>query len=178
MIRSALAIVTCAVLVSGCSEVKEAVIPGKTSPDEFAVYTRAPLSLPPDYGLRAPEPGAERPQQVNPSDNAQRVTIGLEQEANARAGSGEEEMLRLAGATNVDPDIRQAVNRESSVLAEEGDTFVNNILFWQQTEPGTELDATEEDKRIRQSQTLGDPISSEDVPVIEKKEKGLLEGLF
>jgi len=178
MTRSFLAIAACAVLVTGCSEVKEAIIPGKTAPDEFAVYSRAPLSLPPEYELRAPDPGADRPQQVNPSDTARRVTIGLEQEASAKAGSGEEEMLKLAGATEVEPDIRQVVNRESTVLAEEQDTFVNNILFWQKKKPGVELDATEEDKRIRQSQALGDPISVEDTPVIEKKKKGLLEGLF
>lgn len=176
--RSVMIVAASLLFLSACSEVREAVIPGKTAPDEFAVYTRAPLSLPPDYGLRAPEPGADRPQQVNPSDTAQRVTIGIQESQQARVGSGEEEMLRLTGADAVEPDIRQIVNRESTVLIEEQDTFVNTIMFWQQTKPGTELDPNEEDKRIRQSQALGDPITSEDVPIIEKKEKGLLEGLF
>ena len=36
----------------------------KRAPDEFAVPTRAPLSLPPDYSLRPPEPGAPRPNQT------------------------------------------------------------------------------------------------------------------
>ena len=40
-------------------------------PDEFAVVTRAPLSLPPDYGLRPPRPGAARPNEASPRDDAQ-----------------------------------------------------------------------------------------------------------
>ena len=34
---------------------------GKRSPDEFAVVRRAPLILPPDYGLRPPRPGETGP---------------------------------------------------------------------------------------------------------------------
>ena len=30
----------------------------KSAPDEFAVVKRAPLTLPPEYGLRPPRPGA------------------------------------------------------------------------------------------------------------------------
>lgn len=178
MKQGSLILAACALMVTGCSEVKEAIIPGKTAPDEFAVYTRAPLSLPPEYELTAPEPGAERPQQVNPSDVAKRVTIGIDQDEAAKPGTSEEEMLSLAGATNIDPDIRRVINRESTVLAEEQDSFVNDILFWQKNEIGTELDATEEDQRIRQRQALGDPVTADDVPIIEKKEKGLLEGIF
>ena len=32
-------------------------------PDEFAVESRAPLTVPPDFDLRPPEPGAPRPQE-------------------------------------------------------------------------------------------------------------------
>jgi hypothetical protein len=35
----------------------------KTSPDEFLVVKRAPLSLPPNYELRPPKPGERRPQE-------------------------------------------------------------------------------------------------------------------
>ncbi len=36
----------------------------RDSPDEFAVTTQAPLTLPPDYSIRPPRPGAPRPQTV------------------------------------------------------------------------------------------------------------------
>src|SRR5450755_3176733 len=33
------------------------------APDEFTVVTRAPLSMPPDFTLRPPQPGVARPQE-------------------------------------------------------------------------------------------------------------------
>ena len=45
----------------------------KPAPDEFAVYSRAPLSVPPDFGLRPPEPGATRPQTIISRDQAKKA---------------------------------------------------------------------------------------------------------
>ena len=46
------------VALGGCSEFRSAVGMEKTPPDEFSVRVRAPLSMPQDYGLKAPRPGA------------------------------------------------------------------------------------------------------------------------
>ena len=54
-----------ALIVTGCDGAREAIGIGKQSPDEFAIVTRAPLSMPPDYGLRPPQPGVDRPQAVS-----------------------------------------------------------------------------------------------------------------
>ena len=48
----------------------------KSAPDEFAIVKRAPLTLPPDYGLRPPRPGLARPQAVSPRDEAQQSLLG------------------------------------------------------------------------------------------------------
>ena len=48
--------------VSGCESTRETFGLNKTAPDEFQVVSRAPLSLPPDFTLRVPDPGAPRPQ--------------------------------------------------------------------------------------------------------------------
>ena len=48
--------------VSGCESTRETFGLNKQAPDEFQVVSRAPLSLPPDFTLRVPEPGASRPQ--------------------------------------------------------------------------------------------------------------------
>jgi hypothetical protein len=48
--------------LSGCDSAREVFGYNKQAPDEFQVYARAPLSLPPDYNLRPHEgraPGAE-----------------------------------------------------------------------------------------------------------------------
>ncbi len=40
----------------------------RSSPDEFAVESRAPLTIPPDFALRPPQPGAPRPQEITAAD--------------------------------------------------------------------------------------------------------------
>lgn len=42
----------------------------RSGPDEFGVVARAPLSQPPDYALRPPRTGAQRPNEVSPRDEA------------------------------------------------------------------------------------------------------------
>ncbi|MEC7944356.1 MAG: DUF3035 domain-containing protein, partial [Pseudomonadota bacterium] len=58
------AVVALTIFVGGCEGVREAAGIAKKAPDEFAIITHAPLSMPPDYGLRPPRPGAERPQEA------------------------------------------------------------------------------------------------------------------
>ena len=68
--------VSCAaviVLLSGCSNFKQTIGIEPTAPDEFAVESRAPLTVPPEFDLRPPAPGAPRPQDVNPASSAQQA---------------------------------------------------------------------------------------------------------
>src|SRR5258708_30256349 len=70
---SALPIIALSMLsfsVSGCSDFKRMVGIEKTSPDEFAVESRAPLTIPPDFDLRPPAPGTGRPQEVSAANKA------------------------------------------------------------------------------------------------------------
>jgi len=45
----------------------------RVSPDEFAVESRAPLTIPPEFELRPPQPGAPRPQEATAADQARKV---------------------------------------------------------------------------------------------------------
>ena len=65
-----------ALVLSGCSGVKESLGLGKNAPDEFSVVKKAPLILPPDYKLRPPRPGAQRPTAVMPVDEARSAVFG------------------------------------------------------------------------------------------------------
>ena len=48
-------------VLSGCgNDVRQALGMTKQSPDEFQVVAHAPLTLPPDYSLHPPQPGAPR----------------------------------------------------------------------------------------------------------------------
>jgi hypothetical protein len=177
------------IALGGCETVKSVAGLQKQVPDEFEVVTRAPLSLPPDFGLRTPNPGAERPQDVRPRDQARNILLRnspnsdqrkiREAVKSGRFSPGEAALLARAGAVNADPGIRQTINKESSALVEESDTVTRKILFWQKVEkPGMIVDPGKESQRIRQARSLGDPISKGNVPIIERKEKGWLEGIF
>lgn len=66
------------VALSACGgDTRRALGLGKTPPDEFTVVKRAPLSLPPNYTLRPPEPGAPRPQEPSPTEQARQQVFGL-----------------------------------------------------------------------------------------------------
>ena len=45
----------------------------RVGPDEFAVESRAPLTIPPEFDLRPPQPGAPRPQDVTAAERARKV---------------------------------------------------------------------------------------------------------
>jgi hypothetical protein len=174
-------------IVSGCSGAREAMGIGKQSPDEFAVVTRAPLSMPPDYGLRPPRPGTARPQEATVTDSARDQLLresGVKSAPrtgpNASAASqGEAALLVKAGATNPDPGVRRAINRESSILATEDDSFTDKLIFWQdKPPPGTVVDAPAEQKRLRENAALGEAPTKGRTPTIVRKEKGWFEGIF
>ena len=66
-LRSLLVLAVTAVALSACGSVREDLGLGRSPPDEFAVIDRPPLSMPPDFSLRPPTPGAPRPQETDPS---------------------------------------------------------------------------------------------------------------
>jgi hypothetical protein len=93
--------------------------------------------------------------------------------------NGEIAFLQLAGALDADSSIRQIVNKESSVLAEVGNGILRKVIFWRKGEKsGVLVDAEKEAKRLRQVVAEGEPITKGETPVIVRKKKGLLEGIF
>jgi hypothetical protein len=60
-------------LLPGCSDFRVALGMDRIGPDEFAVESRAPLTIPPDFDLRPPQPGAARPQDATSAERARRV---------------------------------------------------------------------------------------------------------
>ena len=181
-------VIAAGVALGGCESVKKTFTREKRAPDEFAVYSRAPLSMPPEYGLRVPAPGTDRPQSVNPKDDAQTALLGGPSSARGArpttavpygASKGVQLILRDTGALNAEPGIRSLVNRETTTLAEEDKSLADRIMFWGvPNEYGREVDPTKEAQRIRETQALGKPITEGETPVIARKRKAILEGLF
>jgi len=158
---------------------------GKSAPDEFAIVTKAPLVIPPDYSLRPPQPGAPRPQEmeIQPARGAPRALIGDNALAEGGDGSsqGEQVLLEQTGATEADPRIRQVVNAETRSLVERDKTFVDSVIFWKEPGPAPDeklVNPAEESQRIQQNEAEGKPVTEGETPTVEQKKEGLLEGIF
>ncbi len=190
--------------LSACDTLKEQAGLTKKVPDEFTIITKAPLVMPPDFSLRPPRPGASGPQEVAPRDAARsallssgrggKATAGQAQQAGrnvlagaagkdtkgkAKAAGAELTLLRKAGALDTDPSIRQLVNRETSVLAEKDASFTDRLLFWKTKAPfGSAVDAGKEAKRLREAAAAGESTDKIQTPVIKRRKRGLLEGIF
>ena len=171
--------------LGGCEQAREAFGLKKSAPDEFSVVTRAPLAIPPDYGLRPPTPGVQRPQEKSTKNEAREIllrkgpNVGQGAPGGKQLTTGEVALLGKAGARNPDPSIREKISRESAVLAESDDKFLARLMFWQVKEPpGRIVDPDNESRRLRENSALGDAPVKGTTPVIERKEKGILDGLF
>jgi hypothetical protein len=201
--RMALVLVAIAVVsLSACGDSsKRALGIERTSPDEFAVVPRAPLSQPPDYKLRPPRPGAEdlttlstreRAKQAvfrregadesSPAETTGRLRFGSglntqapPRERVSRATPGEAAFLSKAGALDTDPLIRSRVDRESAILVEENQNFVRRLLGLKEDAPGEVVDAPAEARRLREAETLGDDPSQGETPTIERKGNSLFK---
>src|SRR5579864_3661690 len=69
----AVACLSASLLLAGCGNFRQIVGLDQVGPDEFAVESRAPLTIPPEFDLRPPQPGAPRPQEASSADKARKV---------------------------------------------------------------------------------------------------------
>lgn len=181
-----LAILTLSLAACGGESLSDTLGYGKSAPDEFAIVTKAPLVIPPDYSLRPPQPGALRPQEmeIQPGIGAQRALIGeeaLTAEVSPSKTMGEQALLEQTGAIDADPRIRQVVNAETRSLVEQDKTFVDSVLFWKG--PGTPPDErlvnpTGETQRIQENEAEGKPVTEGETPIVTPKKEGWLSGIF
>ena len=126
--RALILITTAAVAASGCSSVNRAMGAARTSPDEFRTVTIAPLTVPPEYNLRPPEPGSPRPEEIYPDQQARLALLGSQ---GAFEGSDAEAMLvARAGSGEADPFIRSIIDGEEASMVRKSRSFSDIILFW------------------------------------------------
>lgn len=178
-----------AVLVLGaCGSVREAVGIDADSPDEYQVVVRAPLSMPQDYGLKAPRPGTEGPQEGRLRDRTRQIVLdsqGKEKAAQANrpiegVTRAESVLLSKLGANDVDPNIRQVVERETTAVELENRSMIDRILFWREAPPESKtVDAQAERRRLQENAALGRaPVAGETPEIERKKSRSLLDRLF
>jgi hypothetical protein len=169
-----------AVLLAGCStDLTRTFGLTHDAPDEFTVTTRAPLSMPPDFSLRPPRPGAPRPQEQSERTQAEQALVPQQALGVAAAGDspGQDALVSEAGPP-APKDIRAQVDQDAQ-LDQPGQSFTDKLLFWRTPPPpGIVVDPTKEAQRLRQNSALGLGVDNGDTPIIQPKQKGLLEGIF
>lgn len=178
-------------VVSGCSAFENLGGAKKVSPDEFKIVSHSPLTMPPNADLRPPRPGEPRPQEVSPTEQAKEAlspTLASRSQSQQGTGGGgpaprsgdasEQALVAKASAGGVDPNIRSTVNRDSRVLADQDKTFIDSLIFWHDTPPpGTIVDPVKEQQRLRDAQASGQA-STAPTPTIQRRQRGLFEGIF
>src|SRR6202011_6425231 len=87
-------------LLAGCG-FRQLIGLDRTLPDEFAVESRAPLTIPPDFDLRPPSPGAPRPQETASNQQAKQA---IEQAGPGESGKQAPD-FRLRRSEDGLPDI-------------------------------------------------------------------------
>jgi Protein of unknown function (DUF3035) len=180
-----LAILAVVLALSGCgNSFRESLGLNRNAPDEFQVVAHAPLSMPADIALQQPMPGAARPQEASTRTAAHSIVVNS---GGAQAPTtdltdrspGEAQLLTSLGATDVDPNIRQVVEEETAAQMERDKSVLSRLSFWSTQEPyGVIVDPVGESQRIQRDMDEGKPLTEGDTPIIKKKKKGLLEGIF
>ena len=116
--------------LSGCQSFDEATGSAKIIPDEFAVVTKAPLIVPPDFNLRPPRPGSPEANAQSPEDEARQTLYQTPQQAADALGpnysDGEKMLLTHSGGSTVDPGVRRTLSQETGYETDQGVT--NQLL--------------------------------------------------
>lgn len=168
------AIMGIAVFLTGCGGVTDALGFGRNSPDEFAVVERPPLSIPPDFTLRPPKPGAPRPQEVKTDQTAASALFGAKTDSaattNDNSSDAEKALLESAGAANADSEIRDQIDRDAAKkAAESSPSFIDSLMWWRDsTPPETTVDAPAEADRLRADKASGEPANQGATPALLK----------
>ena len=182
-VRTLLNPIVLAVLLSGCGTEDLSRTFGITRdvPDEFVVTTRAPLSMPPNFQLRPPRPGAPRPQEQTASQSAEsalspRTVLGVPEGPDSQ---GQSALIAAAGGP-APANTRQKVEQEAALDAP-NPGLTEKLMFWRKSAPpGVVVDPVREAQRLRQNAALGRSVEAGDTPIIQRKStsSGLLDGLL
>ncbi|AQS86772.1 hypothetical protein AA101099_0053 [Neoasaia chiangmaiensis NBRC 101099] len=171
-VQRALPLLGGVMLLAGCSgnDISRAFSLERSTPDEYTVTTRAPLSMPPSEKLSAPGSGQQAPDE-SPSMQALE-TLSPNAALHQSQGSTSAGQSALVG--EVDKASSAPNNAE---LGTAGAGLVDNLMFWHGGSAGSVVDGTAENRRIQQESALGKGPASGATPTVRAKSSGFL-GIF
>jgi hypothetical protein len=205
-LRKFIPIALCAVLAAcGNTHVKETLGLNRTAPDEFQVYSRPPLSVPPEFNLRPPTDGSEYAVGGPADDKAHNKILGTPDAAsqtppapgsvqflnsattgpaptavpavtaNSLPSGADSQFLSNAGASKADPNIRQTLQQSIQSAAPPKD---DTYFFGGSKPTDSEVDATKEADRLKQDKAQNKPPTTGETPVVAPQDHGILGNLF
>ncbi len=196
--------VSCLCILAACGgDVRESLGLNKQAPDEFNVVSRPPLSVPPEFYLEPPTPGA--PPRFEGTQESQAKALILNSEGNieevdasktvdARVEEVQVEALTLSAddlptpqestllnklkVADRDPDIRKKLYREVSEepVVREDATPLEEWLGL--ADDSSVVDPAAEAERIRSNKDAGKPLNEGEVKTKENSKESVLEQLF
>ncbi len=150
-----------AVGLSGCQSFREAAGLNKEAPDEFAVVSKAPLIIPPDYNLKPPKPGDAPTNQTSATEAAEGTLFGAAAPATSSHGQlslGEQALLDKAGASDANDMVRQRIAADNRAMLAADNSFTQRLLFQSGTSDasaGTPVDTAAASGSPSTTQTAG-----------------------
>lgn len=145
---TALVICGAGVALGGCSDFRKAIGDEKSSPDEFEVVIRPPLSLPPSFSASSEElSSASQTANAESSTDARSVAAAT---LGSSEGSTEGGYEALFDFTSVPDNIRETVDEETYGIQFERRLPIQ-MLFGGMPDIGPVLDQFAEDQRLRKN---------------------------
>ncbi|HWW11836.1 MAG TPA: DUF3035 domain-containing protein [Brevundimonas sp.] len=129
-----------ALALGACSNLQQSIGLSKVTPDEFLTVSTAPLTVPPEYGLRPPAPGQPRPQELAPESAARQILLGQRQAVTR--SPGEQILVAQAGGDRADPLARYVIDDEFGDLAHKEESWANRIMFWRRDDAASQAATT------------------------------------
>jgi hypothetical protein len=152
------ALAALAIALCGCQTIRDAAGVTKQPPDEFAVVTKAPLVIPPDYELRPPKPGAAPTTQTSPTGAAE-AALYNDDASNPDNITGnysqvEKVLLAQTGAANADHSIREQIASDEKAMQGSDEGFTEKLLFGSPTDTSDKpVDADAENQKASDAKT-------------------------
>ena len=170
MTLRSIALLAGAALALGACDVARTLGIDREGPDEFQVLSHAPLTVPPDFRLRPPDPGAVRPQQLAPKESTQQALTGAGGEAAEARSEGESALLAKMGGPQTDSSFRRRIDEETAEIAEKNRRLIDDLVFWEDRDaPASVVDAEAERKRLRENAAEGKAPTEGETPTIQRR---------
>lgn len=192
--------IACLFLLAACGsgDVRDTLGLDKSAPDEFKVVSRPPLSVPPEFDLRPPTPGA--PQRSAPSTEKAAKSLVLkdgtmttsdldsytpESETSVDPvvsgdveSSAESSFLSRVGVAKADPEIRGKLHEDQKALpvVEDDVSPLEKLMGVEPSDPV--VDAKAETARIQKNKKEGKPVTAGKVKTVDPKKGSVLDKIF